>query len=113
MMRLATILALLFSALAPAQEAPKAGDLKVRFLAERAPKDIGQVVMATPEAKSAPFDLPVNNLSEPLAAPARVFAVKPATGKDVSLANVTLPESGKSFIVILVHRLRRGRECGD
>jgi hypothetical protein len=102
MMRLATVFALLFSALAPAQEAPKSGDLKVRFLAERAPQDIGQVVMATPEAKSAAFDLPVNNLSEPLAAPARLFALKPATGKDVSLANITLPENGKSFIILLV-----------
>jgi hypothetical protein len=101
MMRLATIFALLFSALASAQEAPKGGDLKVRFLAERTPKDLGQVLMATDKAKSTPFDLPVNNLSEPQAAPARVFAVKPAD-KDISLANVTLPEAGKSFIVLLV-----------
>ena len=102
MMRLATIFALLFSALAWAQEGPKSGDLKVRFLAERVPADLGQVVMATDKAKSTPFDLPINNLSQPQVAPARVFAVKPATGKDISLATVTLPDAGKSFIVLLV-----------
>ncbi|MCW1926453.1 hypothetical protein OKA05_28135 [Luteolibacter arcticus] len=104
MMRLATVFALLLSALAPAQDAPKSGDLKVRFLAERAPKDLGQVLMATPEAKSAPFDLPINNLSEYQAAPARLFSLKQATAaeKEGSLTNVTLPENGKSFIVLLV-----------
>ena len=102
MMRIATLFALLFSALASAQDAPKGGDLKVRFLAERTPQDLGQVLMATEKEKSPPFDLPVNNLSVPQPAPARVFALKPATGKDVALANVTLPENGKSFIVLLV-----------
>lgn len=101
MKRLVTILALLVSAVVHGQEA-KTGDLNVRFLAERLPKDIGQVLMATDKVKSAPFDLPVNNLSEPIAAPARAFSVKPATGKDVALANVTLPDSGKSFIVLLI-----------
>jgi hypothetical protein len=102
MMRIATLFALLFSALASAQEGPKGGDLKVRFLAERTPKDLGQVLMATEKEKSPAFDLPINNLSEPQPAPARVFALKPATGKDVALTNITLPESGKSFIVLLV-----------
>ncbi|RYD48528.1 MAG: hypothetical protein EOP83_26395 [Verrucomicrobiaceae bacterium] len=101
MMRLATIFALFLSALASAQEASK-GDLKVRFLAERVPADLGQVVMATEKAKSTSFDLPVRNLSEPQAAPARVFAVKQATGKEAPLATVTLPDAGKSFVVILI-----------
>ena len=79
MMRIATFFALLFSALASAQDAPKGGDLKVRFLAERTPKDLGQVLMATEKEKSQPFDLPVNNLSEPQPAPARVFAVTDRT----------------------------------
>jgi len=102
MMRLATIFVLLFSALASAQVGSKGGELKVRFLAERTPKDLGQVLMATEKEKSAAFDLPVNNLSEPQDAPGRAFAVKPAAGKDVALATVTLPESGKSFIVLLI-----------
>jgi len=100
MMRLATIFALLFTALASAQEGAK-GDLKVRFLAERVPADLGQVVMATDKAKSTAFDLPIHNLSEPQSAPARAFAVK-QVGKDASLATVTLPDAGKSFIVILI-----------
>ncbi|MCW1884765.1 hypothetical protein OKA04_08495 [Luteolibacter flavescens] len=102
MNRLATLFALLLSAVATAQDKPKSGDLKVRFLAERMPPDLGQVLMATPEEKSAAFDIRTNSLSEPQAAPARVFAVKQATGKETSLANVTLPDAGKSFIVLLI-----------
>jgi len=102
MMRLTALFTLLFTALAPAQEGPKGGDLKVRFLAERTPNDLGQVVMATDKEKSPPFDLPVNNLSDPQPAPARVFAVKQAAGKETSLATVTLPDAGKSFIVLLI-----------
>ncbi|MEK7951313.1 hypothetical protein [Luteolibacter soli] len=101
MMRLVTLFALLFAAVAPAQESSKGGDVKVRFLAERAPADLGQVVMATAEAKSSPFDLPVNFVSEPQAAPARAFSLKQATGKAVSLATVTLPAEGKEFVVLL------------
>lgn len=100
MMRFVTVLALALSAAVHAQ-APKSGDLKVRFLAERAPGDLGQVLMAAAEVKSAPFDLPVNNLSEPLVPPARAFSLRTA-GKDLPLANVALPDSGKSFIVVLI-----------
>ena len=78
------------------------GKLQVRFLAERTPRDLGQVVLAAGEAKSAAFDLPVNHLSGPVVAPGRVFQVRsakadPAKAEGV-LSTVTLPEQGDSFI---------------
>lgn len=100
MKRLPVVLALLFAAVCHAQDAKK-GDLVIRFLAERAPKDLGQVLMATEKEKSAAFDLPINNLSEPLAAPARAFSLRSAN-KDVALATISLPEAGKSFIALLI-----------
>jgi hypothetical protein len=99
MIRIATLLTLFFSAAVHGQE-PERG-LKVRFLAERAPKELGQVVLAAGEVKSAAFDLPINNLSDPIAPPARVFSLR-SLAKNVSLADVTLPEDGKSFIVLLI-----------
>jgi hypothetical protein len=43
----------------------------------------------------------MNNLSLPQEPPARVFSVW-SVGKNASLANVKLPEEGKSFIVLLL-----------
>jgi hypothetical protein len=100
MIRIASLLLLFFSAVLHGQE-PGRGEVKVRFLAERAPKDLGQVVLATAEVKSAAFDLPSNNLSDPIAPPARAFSIRPVA-KDISIADVQLPEDGKSFIVLLV-----------
>lgn len=95
---------LLLLVLAPflsAQQGDSKRGLKVRFLAERAPAEIGQVMLAAKEVKTAPFDLPVNHLSAAQTPPERVFAVWSAA-KNVSLATVTLPENGDSFIVILI-----------
>jgi hypothetical protein len=100
MIRSCLALFLALATLSPAQDGKK-GDLKVRFLAERAPKELGQVVMATEKSKSAPFDLPVNSLSEPIVAPDRAFSLR-AVNKDVAVASIALPEGGKSFIVLLV-----------
>ncbi len=75
--------------------------LEVRFLAERAPKELGEVVMAAGEKTSQPFVLPVNNLSEALPAPGRKFSLRVA-GHDKPLAEVALPGSAKSFIVLLI-----------
>lgn len=94
------LLCVLAAALLPAAAQSKSGP-KVRFLAERAPQEIGKVLLAVKEVKSAPFDLPVNHLSERQSPPARVFAVW-STAKNVSLATVTLPENGDEFIVLLV-----------
>jgi len=100
MIRHVPFLAVLLSSILQAQEADRS-DLNVRFLAERAPAGLGQVVVAAEKAKSAPFDLPTNNVSPPVAAPARAFELRSAA-KDVSLAKISLPDAGKSFIVLLV-----------
>lgn len=86
-------------ALSAETSAPK--DLQVRFLAERSPQQIGQVVMAAGENRSTPFDLPSNYLSSPLTPAARAFSLRAVT-PDVALAAITLPENGKSFIILLI-----------
>lgn len=100
MMRIVSILALAFTSLLHAQE-PGASDLKVRFLAERAPADLGEVVVATEKTKSAGFALPTNFVSPPVVTPARAFELR-ATAKNMVLAKVALPDAGKSFIVLLL-----------
>ena len=99
MFRFSALLALLFPVALNAQESG-GGSARVRFLAERVPQDLGQVVMAAEKLKSEPFTLPSNNLSEPLAAPARSFSLRTST-KDTALASIALPE-GKSFVVLLI-----------
>ena len=75
--------------------------LEVRFLAERIPADLGQVVLAAEEAHSEPFDLPMNNISAPQSPPGRLFSVwSEDHGK--SLATIKLPEEGDSFIVLMI-----------
>lgn len=73
----------------------------VRFLAERVPADLGQVVLSADETRGQPFDLPVNNLSEPMAAPARACKLL-SVEKNVPLANLAFPEKGDEFIALLV-----------
>lgn len=80
---------------------PSKGEVAVRFLAESAPDNLGRIALLNEKGRSEPFDLPVNNLSMPQTPPARVFSVW-AVDKKVSLATVTLPEEGKSFIVLLI-----------
>lgn len=90
---------LLFLA-APASYAAE-GKVEVRFLAERIPADLGPVVLATKEARSAPFNLPMNNLSPPQTTPARLFSVwSEKHGK--SLSTVKLPDEGDSFIALMI-----------
>ncbi len=85
---------------APAKPKEERG-VQVRVLAEQAPDSIGKVCFTFGEAKSDTFTLPVNGLSAPIPVPARAMALKMAD-KDVSLCNLTLPEAGKSFAIILV-----------
>jgi len=100
MPRLIVILSFLLAPVLAAQ-APGRGDLSVRLLAERVPGGIGQVVLVAQDKTTEPFDLPVNHLSDPVVAPARTFGVRPADA-EAKLATVTLPEVGRSFIVLLV-----------
>lgn len=99
MFKLAALFYLLAATLIHAQPVGGA-KLKVRFLAERAPAEIGQVMLVAKEAKSALFELPVSYLSAPQTPPQRVFALW-STAKNVSLTNIALPETGNSFIVLL------------
>ncbi|BCU77576.1 hypothetical protein [Luteolibacter sp. LG18] len=86
---------------APATPPKKDEGPQVRFLAERVPPNLGDVVMQVGDNKSTAFTLPVNQLSEPQAASGRAFTLKTAD-KGTPLCPVTLPEDGKSFAVILV-----------
>lgn len=99
MHHLALILVLAFTI--GSSHAAERGKPEVRFLAERAPETLGPIVMVAGESRSEPFDLPINSLSPPIEAPARTFGLRPES-KELALASVTLPESGSSFIVILI-----------
>jgi hypothetical protein len=107
MTRFVSILLLACSFSAPllhAQEPEKEKDkdgIKVRFLAEQAPKEIGEVTLAVEDKHSANFTLSANNLSEPQVAPARAFKLQTVI-KNLPLAAIALPDAGKSFIVLLV-----------
>lgn len=77
------------------------GDVTVKFLAERVPPEIGRVALAVDDTRGEAFDLPVNHLSEPIVPPARTCKVM-SLAKNVPLATLKLPESGKSFIALLI-----------
>jgi hypothetical protein len=100
MTRLLLLITLASTLLAHGQS-PTGGPLKVRFLAERSPGNLGQVLLVVGESRGKPFDLPVNQLSDPIDAPGRAFGLR-AMEKDVALANISLPEKGKSFIILLI-----------
>lgn len=100
MSRLILLIALLLPPLAASAQ-DSAGGVTIRLLAERVPNDFGQVVLIAGEKAGDPFDLPVNNLTEPMAPPARSFGIRPVAGS-APLATVNLPESGRSFIVLLI-----------
>jgi hypothetical protein len=81
--------------------------VEVRFLAERIPKNLGKVVLASAEERSEPFSLPMNNLSVPQEFSARTFNIL-STELKKSLASVTLPNEGASFVVLLLPTLKDG-----
>jgi hypothetical protein len=85
----------------PLCAAAREGKVEVRFLAERIPENLGQITLVAEETRSTPFDLPMNNLSPPQTAPARVFSVFSVDHKR-SLATVSLPEQGDSFVALLI-----------
>lgn len=74
---------------------------ELRFAAQTAPRDLGELVMVTEETRSEPFELPLNHLSDPQTAPARRVTLvrrdQPGT-----LATIRLPEAGDEFIILLV-----------
>lgn len=99
MVRLIFISVLLHLAAARGTAAEKAAE--VRFLAEMVPNDLGQVVLLNAEIRSEPFDLPMNNLSPFQKAPARAFGLW-SLEKNLSLANIRLPDQGDAFLVLLL-----------
>lgn len=98
---LSVIPAVVMTGISAAAETKGAEGVEVRFLAQAVPNDLGQVALANAETRSAPFDLPMNNLSSPQEPPSRVFSVWSVT-KAASLATVKLPEEGKDFICLLL-----------
>lgn len=81
--------------------------LQVRFVAERLPGNLGEVILANKEYKSEPFDLPKNKLSAPINVPVRTLSLL-YPEKKLSLATIKLPEEGNSFIVLLIPSGREG-----
>jgi len=100
MIRLLFSIILASAAITHAAQSSK-GELEVRFLAESAPNNLGPVSLVAADVRSSPFELPLNNLSAPQAPPARIFSLW-AVEKNVSLSTITLPEEGKSFVVLLI-----------
>lgn len=100
MNRLFLIAILLLSSRAFSAPEDKAG-VKVRFLAERCPSGLGQVLMSAGEQVSETFDLPTNHLSQPWSPPARAFLLQTCERK-LTLSTIALPEKGDSFVILLV-----------
>ena len=100
MIRILALLVFVPASCLVAAPAKKKGEAEVRFLAERIPNQLGQVVLANKEARSTPFKLPMNNLSPPIKSPGRLFSVS-LVDQNASIATVKLPEEGNSFIVLL------------
>ncbi len=86
------------------------GDIDVRFAAQTAPPDLGELVMTDGELRSKPFALPLNYLSEAQAAPGRAFRLE-LQEKPTVLASITLPEAGSDFIILLVPAEKSGFEA--
>ena len=86
---------------APAKDDPGTSKnvIKLRVLAEMVPEDLGAVYLRAGEAKTAEFELPANNVSDPLSVIGRELVLK-TVAKDLSLCSFTLPDAGKSFVVI-------------
>jgi hypothetical protein len=97
----ALCLLLFLLGLANAWAAGPARKLELRFAAQDVPGGLGSLVMVSGDARSDPFNLPVNFLSDPQVAPARVFRLEQADNPRV-LASITLPEDGQAFIILLV-----------
>jgi hypothetical protein len=98
----------LAAGVAPAAKDGK--EIELRFAAQTAPPNLGELVMATEEIRSDPFALPLNHLSEPQTAPARAFRLETAQ-KPVVLATITLPATGDAFIILLVPAPKAGFEA--
>lgn len=73
--------------------------ITLRLLAEVVPEDLGPVCLVAGENRSDSIEISANNVSEPVVVGARKLALK-LSDKDLSLCSFTLPDAGKSFVVI-------------
>jgi hypothetical protein len=73
--------------------------IKLRVLAEVVPEALGPVYLLAGEARTAEFELPANNVSDPIAVAGRSLILK-TSAANLSLCTFTLPAEGKSFVVI-------------
>lgn len=79
----------------------------LRFLAERAPDNLGAVILAVGKVETAPFELSAAHLSDPIKAPARTIILR-LKEKPITLAKIVLPQNGDSFIVLLIPNPKGG-----
>lgn len=93
---------LLVLGLSAASAAEKKDRAELRFAAMAAPAGLGKLVMVREEVRSAPFELPVNFLSEAQASPARIFRLELEDREKAALCTVTLPAEGDAFVILLV-----------
>lgn len=93
------LLATLLPAAAQSDASPKRDMIAVRVLAEVVPDDLGTVYFAAGEARTPAFDLPANNVSEPIPVPGRVLVLK-TSANNLPLCTLTIPAEGRKFVVI-------------
>lgn len=92
----------LLIALALALASASAAEPTVRFLAERVPQGVDQVVMLAAEKTSEAFKPPTKHLSAEITPPARAFELRAAAADGRLLGHIALPEVGDRFIVLLL-----------
>ncbi len=79
----------------------------LRFLAERAPGNLGEVILAAGEKQTPPFTLSADRLSAPIKVPARAMSLR-LRDRPVVLSEIVLPQAGESFIVLLIPNPKGG-----
>ena len=84
------------------QEIAKSGNssIKISMLAMEVPPELGKVYLISDDVRSSEFDIPINNVSEPLQVSRRILTLK-TSKKDAVLCNIMLPEEGKRFVIVL------------
>ena len=102
-----TFTLLLFSCVSLLAQPEKKSEIEIRMVAERLPARLGKVALVSGEDRSEPFQLPMNNLSEPRLVSSRVFQLV-SVEQNVSVAKVALPAQGKSFVLLLIPTADKG-----
>ena len=93
------------SAFAAAQEKPSSKDTLIRFASFGLADSDGEYILVSGTTKTAPFVIPNNGFSTPVATPASANLVALGNAKAEpfrSLSTINLPDAGKRFLVILL-----------